>query len=411
MIINETTVTYSEQYLLSRGISPDSSVFFDIETTGFKAGYSHLYLIGVAFRDPLSGSSDEKCSTSSLNTPEAPGNGTWIIRQWMAERPQEETKLLRAFSEFLQPYDTILHFNGKRFDIPYLEEKYEQYGLESPFVGLKSVDLYQDFKPLKSFLKLDHMNQKSLEVFLGLNRDDQYDGGKLIPVYRDFCKTGCDEKLHLLLLHNQEDVSGMFTLTSFYGYLDFFSLAAGSSGELVSTASSLAAGSSEELVFAASSAFPDLSVELLENQDGTRNILFTFGLKTPVPVPVSHSYEFGYVTLNNSTGKLMVPMLEDTLYYFFEDYKNYYYLPQEDQAIHKSVAAYVDKQYRQQAKKENCYTRQQGLFLPQPTEFLSPAFRRDYKDTLNWFLWKEEDWAEPEMWARYLSSLIRGISK
>lgn len=375
MIINETTVTYSEQYLLSLGISPDSSVFFDIETTGFKAGYSHLYLIGVAFRD----------------------KNNWIIRQWMAERPQEETKLLRAFAEFLHPYDTLLHFNGKRFDIPYLEEKYEQYGLESPFVGLKSVDLYQDFKPLKSFLKLDHMNQKSLEVFLGLNRDDQYDGGKLIPVYRDFCKTGCDEKLHLLLLHNQEDVSGMFTLTSFYGYLDFFSLAAGSSGELVPAPP------------APASAFPDFSVELLENRDGTRNILFIFGLKTPVPVPVSHSYEFGYVTLNNSTGKLMVPMLEDTLYYFFEDYKNYYYLPQEDQAIHKSVAAYVDKQYRQQAKKENCYTRQQGLFLPQPTEFLSPAFRRDYKDTMNWLLWKEEDWAEPEMWARYLSSLICGI--
>ena len=104
MIINETTVTYSEQYLLSRGISPDSSAFFDIETTGFKAGYSHLYLIGVAFRS----------------------KNTWIIRQWMAEQPQEETKLLRAFAEFLQSYDTILHHNGKRFHLPYPAEKYEQ---------------------------------------------------------------------------------------------------------------------------------------------------------------------------------------------------------------------------------------------------------------------------------------------
>lgn len=404
MITNEITITYSEQYLPSRGINPSSSTFFDTETTGFKAGYSHLYLIGVGFRRPTSNSSVGECpapASSALDTQENSAGSVWTIRQWMAERPQEETKLLRVFADFLKSFDTLLHFNGKRFDIPYLEEKYEQYEIPSPFTGLTSIDLYQDFKPLKSFLKLEHMNQKSLEVFLGLNRDDQYDGGKLIPVYRDYCKTGCQQKLHLLLLHNQEDVSGMLTLTSFYGYVDFFSLSTVPSTE--SFPKSTKAGNP------LSDSFSDLSVELLENRDGTRNVLLTFGLKTPVPVPVSHSYEFGYITLNKNTGKLMLPMLEDTLFYFFDDYKNYYYLPQEDQAIHKSVAAYVDKQYRQQAKKENCYTRQSGLFLPQPSEFIQPTFRRNYKDHLNWFLWKEEEWTEPEMWGKYLSSLIRRI--
>lgn len=394
MITNETTIIYSEQYLLSRGISPESSAFFDIETTGFKAGYSHLYLIGVAFRCPAMPSS--ATNNSSGETPQTDLGTSWTIRQWMAEQPQEETRLLRAFAEFLKSFDTILHFNGKRFDIPYLEEKYEQYGLESPFIGLKSVDLYQDFRCLKSFLKLEHMNQKSLEVFLGLERDDKYDGGKLIPVYRDFCKTNCAQKLHLLLLHNQEDVSGMFTLTSLYGYVDFFELAAGNSHDHPSVENT-------------TRYLPNLSVELLENRDGTKNVLFSFPLNIPVPVPVSQSLEIGYLTLNKGTGKLMIPMLEDTLFYFFSDYKNYYYLPQEDQAIHKSVAAYVDKQYRQQAKKENCYTRQQGLFLPQTEEFITPSFRKTCKDTISWFLWKEKEWTEPEKWGQYLASLIRGM--
>lgn len=368
MIINETTITYSEQYLISQKISPETSIFFDIETTGFKPQYSHLYLIGAAFKNP-----DSSLSESTV----------WNIRQWMAEKPQEEIQLLRIFAEFLQPFDTILHFNGAHFDLPYLEDKYEQYGLTSPFSSLKSVDLYQDFRPLKSFLKLERMNQKSLELFLGLERDDKFDGGKLIPVYRKFCGTGSPQLRKLLLLHNQEDVSGMFALTRIYGYLDFFTLAA----------------------------LENITTDFLKNKDHTWNVLLTFPLKTPVPVPVSQSYDFGYLTLNKSTGKLLLPMLEDTLYYYFTDYKNYYYLPQEDQAIHKSVAAYVEKEYRQPARKENCYTRQSGLFLPQTEELFTPAFRRAYDDSLSWFLWKEEDWKDSSKWSLYLSSLLQEIAK
>ena len=36
--------------------------------------------------------------------------------------------------------------------------------------------------------------------------------------------------------------------------------------------------------------------------------------------------------------------------------KNYYYLPEQNCAIHKSVAAYVDKSRRTAATKNTCYT-------------------------------------------------------
>ena len=39
--------------------------------------------------------------------------------------------------------------------------------------------------------------------------------------------------------------------------------------------------------------------------------------------------------------------------YFFKDYKNYYYLPMEHMAIHKSMAAYVDDAHKEKATKDN----------------------------------------------------------
>ena len=43
-------------------------------------------------------------------------------------------------------------------------------------------------------------------------------------------------------------------------------------------------------------------------------------------------------------------IFEGEMRHFYSDYKNYYYLPKEDMAIHKSVAAYVDHEYREKCK-------------------------------------------------------------
>ena len=44
-------------------------------------------------------------------------------------------------------------------------------------------------------------------------------------------------------------------------------------------------------------------------------------------------------------------VINDSLKYFYTDYKNYYYLPKEDMAIHKSVAAYVDRDHKKKNAK------------------------------------------------------------
>lgn len=54
---------------------------------------------------------------------------------------------------------------------------------------------------------------------------------------------------------------------------------------------------------------------------------------------------------------LKVPIYEEELKYFYSNYHDYYYLPTEDVALHKSVAGFVDKAHRVNATAATCYTR------------------------------------------------------
>lgn len=91
----------------------------------------------------------------------------------------------------------------------------------------------------------------------------------------------------------------------------------------------------------------------------------TLSLPTPLPVPVSLSVGSCYFKGENDTATLKVPLIEEELKYFYANYKDYYYLPEEDVALHKSVADFVDKEFRVQATAATCYTRKYSLYLQQ----------------------------------------------
>ena len=79
---------------------------------------------------------------------------------------------------------------------------------------------------------------------------------------------------------------------------------------------------------------------------------------------ISHTLfnEYAPLTISSSNNILTikVPIIDNELKYFYSDYKNYYYLPAEDTAIHKSVGTYVNKDYRQPAKSYNCYLKKES---------------------------------------------------
>lgn len=178
----ETVKFFTGKFFQKYNFTP---VFYDIETTGLSRNSTYLYLIGAV------GIEDE----------------TWNFYQWMAENASEEETILRIFSQFLQQYNLMISYNGERFDQPYLEARYEKYGIPSPFTGKQSLDLYLTLKPLKSLLKLSAMKQPCMEEFLGI-KDRIYDNGKeCIKLYKDFLKKRDAFTADEILGHNLESLN------------------------------------------------------------------------------------------------------------------------------------------------------------------------------------------------------------
>ena len=372
MIRRTHTACGADRYLTAFGLNPRQVIYFDIETTGFRASSSSLYMIGWAVLSDMSGEE-------------------WTLTQLLAQSHSEEVLLLELFQEVLRKYDTIIEFNGDRFDLPYLREKCASYGLCDPFSHAQTVDLYRLIRPYKSALGLTRLNQKSVEQFLGIHRSDPYSGGELIDVYRSVRDHRCpdeDHALDQLFLHNQEDLLGMLMMTPLLAY---------------------------DIVLRSTS---PVSVRMSE-KNGEKELEASFCLDASLPRPVRLNLaECCDITLCEETARVTIRLLAGCLYHFFPDWKNYCFLPAEDMAVHKSVASFVDPSHRENARPQNCYVKKEGVFLPHPSGGDPPFFhtgkntpvffQRYYKDPVIWTEYQPD--MDPDTFSAYIHFLVeRGI--
>lgn len=169
--------------------APQDILFFDIETTGFSARSACVYLIGCAY----------------LTT-----NG-WETRQFFAETPDDEADVLQQFFSFAASFPVMVHFNGTTFDVPFLQTRAKKFGLSFVPASVQH-DIYKKISPYKNLLHLPGCRQKQLEEFIGIHREDHFNGGELIELYHSYTRQPTKELLDILLLHNREDLEGMTTL-------------------------------------------------------------------------------------------------------------------------------------------------------------------------------------------------------
>lgn len=305
--------------------------FFDIETTGLSPKISSLYLIGAAFFD----------------------GSHYILKQWFADDYVSEKQLLLSFSEFCRPFSGFVHFNGTTFDIPYLEKKYTAYHLPSPFEQKDSLDLYRKIRNKKALFAVPDMKLQTLEKRLCFHRHDTYTGKDCIRLYTEYMQrkyfrdVKAEELKQKLFLHNHDDLLGTILCCQLLPY---------------------AFCHPKRLSFQIKQTFVVVQGELS----------FTF------PFSVQYDNDTGVrFHMHQSEVCVEIPLFHGTLYHFYPDYKNYFYLPKEDTAIHKSVGIYVDAAYRQKAAAANCYTKKDGAFFPFPKN-VTPAgltaFQKDRKD-------------------------------
>lgn len=320
-----TNEVHENKFLqLSNFFNTDDVVVFDIETTGFTAETSTLYLIGCGFYH----------------------EGKWMISQWFNDDGESECDIIVCFMEFLQHYKQLLHYNGDGFDIPFLQKKIAQYKLPYTFDHIESIDIYKQLRPMKEIFHVENLKQKTLEHYLGIKRLDKYTGGDLIKVYQDYLKKNTETGRQHLIQHNYEDLEGLMYCCSLLAY-------------------------------------PRLKAGCLQVRKMSvrqNRLLFSLELSYNLPKRISLGIHDILITAYGSEATINVPIIQDEFKFFFDNYREYYYLPAEDMAVHKSVATYVDKNYRQQAKKENCYLRRYGYFISQIDEGILTGYKRNYKD-------------------------------
>ena len=229
---------------------------------------------------------------------------------------------MRIFSQFLEQYDCLISYNGERFDQPYLEARYEKYGLPSPFEGKISLDLYLTLKPLKTLLKLPAMKQPCLEEFLGI-KNRIYDNGKeCIQLYKDFLKKRDHVIANEVLGHNLEDVLGLGRIFEMLGYLCIY----------------------------------DSEYEITYGEFDGENLILEMKLPCKLPQKFSNGNEQFYLTGEDELVKFIVKAENSKLKQYYSNPKDYYYLPEEDTVIPKSLGSGIDKKHRKAATKDTCYT-------------------------------------------------------
>ena len=100
------------------------------------------------------------------------------------------------------------------------------------------------------------------------------------------------------------------------------------------------------------------------------------------PIGISKDDYCAEMVCDNGINKIILTLniFDNELKLFYKDYKNYYYLPKEDIIVHKSLAAFVDKENKEKATASNCYTKHSGAFVKIPKDIGLPVFRVDYAD-------------------------------
>lgn len=324
MIVIKNKARNNKYIQLDKYFDTNSIILFDIETTGFAAYATSLYLIGCACYE----------------------DGELFITQWFNDDGDSEEEIINSFFDYIKGFKTIIHYNGNGFDIPYIEKKLSEYKLSYSFDYLESYDLYKKIRPFKDILHLDNLKQKTIEGFLDINRLDKYSGGDLIKIYKEYLDKPDDKKEQLLLQHNYEDIEGLIYNCCLISYIRLFE-----------------------------GAFTVKSMNVRKDK-----LQFSLSLENEIPKRISKSHAGITLTGYQNDATLTVQIYEDTLKFFFADYKDYYFLPVEDRAIHKSVATYVDKEYREKATKETCYVKQSGYFITQLDGDIITGYKVNYDD-------------------------------
>jgi uncharacterized protein len=158
--------------------------YFDIETTGFEKDKDYIILISLGYFNE---------------------EGSFNIKQYYAEELIDEVEVLYAFAKDLGKFDRWCSYNGVAFDEPFIVRRMEKNNITIT-LPTEHIDLYRIIRPYHKQLGLERCNLKTVEKHLGVEREDQIDGGMSVELYYRYLETREEKLKDILMLHNYEDV-------------------------------------------------------------------------------------------------------------------------------------------------------------------------------------------------------------
>lgn len=171
------------------------AVFFDIETTGLSGGAGTVaFLVGCGWFE----------------------GEAFRVRQWLMLGPAGERPLLDALTRTMDDASLLVTFNGRTFDVPFMETRWAFHRQSTPTDELPHFDMLPAARRLWSRREDDtSCSLTALErSVLGFHRVGDVPGFEIPVRYFQFLRTGDPSVIDGVLEHNRLDLISLAAVTA-----------------------------------------------------------------------------------------------------------------------------------------------------------------------------------------------------
>ena len=382
----------------------ENIMVFDIDTTSFEAANGCVFLIGTLTYE----------------------DNTLISRHYFSESISEETEIIEKFLDIAGDYNVLLSFKGESFDIAFIGKRiYELKKQNSQDRDLcdklsflynklqnirsRSYDVFNEIHAIKPYMdftstKLDTLRakfgQKVTERVSGENISKFYvehiAANKLKSLLEITCKPENvgfipdydpkpieDELAHIdpdsgdrflenILARNRENMEAVLYI------MRLSHLFVMRQGSFSMSYVECSRGAFDTAPLRSS------GVGLPHVSEGTV-LSDTSKMCQKEPSPLTHSLSL-HIQERDFSIDIPLEICELDLKIFYANFKDYYYFPAEDMAVHKSVAEFADAASKKKATSKTAYRKVSGSFVRIPTAYAksdnnkaSNRYKTDYE--------------------------------
>ncbi len=137
-----------------------------------------------------------------------PGPNGITIHQVLLRSISEEPAALEHVKNLLEGAEAIVSYNGKSFDLPYLNERYAYYGFET-LADLPHIDLLHYARRMWRRTVPDCRLSTIEKTYLNIERDVDITGMLVPEWYTRYRDTGNCGPLVPIVRHNQQDIASL----------------------------------------------------------------------------------------------------------------------------------------------------------------------------------------------------------